>query len=76
MPSWVRLSRDDLNALAAWLSEQLDDDPPGRAHAAILTAITRHLHQHSTAGELARHTLMQLGTIYDQEPGYRDEWRP
>ena len=77
MPAMLRLDRDDLNALAAWLREQIDDDTrSGRGHAAILKAITPHLHQHSTAGQLARHTLMQLGTIYDQEPGYRDEWRP
>lgn len=76
MPARLRLDRGDLDALAAWLSAQLDDDQPGRAHAAILKAITPHLHQHSTAGQLARHTLMLLGTIYDERPGYRDEWRP
>lgn len=77
MPAVVRLDRDDLNALAAWLRGQLDADrSTGRAHAAILKAITPHLHQHSTAGQLARYTLMLLGTIYDQQPGYRDDWRP
>lgn len=77
MPAWLRLDRDDLNALAAWLREQLDDDTrSGRGHATILAAITPHLHQNTTAGQLACHTLMQLGTIYDREPGYRDEWRP
>jgi hypothetical protein len=77
MPSLVRLDRDDLNALAAWLRDQFDDDTrSGRAHAAMLDAITPHVHQHSTAGQLARHTLMLLGSIYDHEPGYRDEWRP
>jgi hypothetical protein len=76
MPSVVRLDRDDLNALAAWLRDQFDDDQAGRGHAAILRAITPHLHQYSTAGQLARHVLLQLGTIYDKRPGYRDEWRP
>lgn len=76
MPATVRLDRDDLNALATWLRDQLDDDQAGRAHAAILKAVTPHLHQHTSAGQLARHTLMLLGTIYGQEPGYRDEWRP
>jgi ribosome recycling factor len=76
MPTFVRLGRDDLNALAAWLRDQLDDDRSGRAHAAILEAITPHLHQHTAVGQLARHTLMQLATIYDQQPGYRDDWRP
>jgi hypothetical protein len=76
MPALVRLDRDDLNALAAWLRDQLDDDTrSGRGHAAILQAIAPHLHQHTTAGQLARHTLMLLGAIYDQEDGYRDEWR-
>lgn len=77
MPALVRLDRDDLNALAAWLRDQLDEDTrSGRGHAAILDTITRHLHVESTAGQLARRTRMLLGTIYDQEPGYRDEWRP
>ena len=76
MPAWVRLPRDDLNALAAWLREQLDNGQAGRAHREILDAHLPHLHQFSTAGQLARHTLMWLGTIYDDEPGYRDEWRP
>lgn len=76
MTSALRLDRDDLNALAAWLSAQLGPDRAGRAHAAILKAISPHLHQYSTAGQLARHTLMQLGTIYEKRPGYRDEWRP
>jgi hypothetical protein len=76
MPALVRLDRDDLDALAAWLRTQIDDDKAGRAHAAMLQAITPHLHQHSTAGQLARHTLMQLGSIYDDQPGYREEWRP
>jgi hypothetical protein len=77
MLSVVRLDRDDLNALAAWLRTQLDDDTrSGRGHTAILDAIAPHLHQYSAAGQLSRHTLLLLGTIYDQEPGYRDEWRP
>lgn len=76
MPSVVRLDRDDLEALAAWLRDQFDDDRAGRAHAALLTAITPYLHQYSTAGQLARHTLLLLGTIYAEEPGYRDEWLP
>jgi hypothetical protein len=76
MPALVRLDRDDLNALAAWLRDQLDDDTrSGRGHAAILDAVTPHLHEYSAAGQLARRTLMLLGSIYDQEPGYRDEWR-
>jgi len=76
MPARLRLDRDDLDALADWLSAQLPVDRAGRAHAAILKAITPHLHQHTSAGQLARHTLMLLGTIYDDQPGYRDEWRP
>jgi hypothetical protein len=76
MPSVVRLDRAELNALAAWLRDQLDDDRIGRGHAAILDATAPLLHQHSTAGQLARHTLMLIGEIYDHRPGYRDDWRP
>lgn len=77
MPAQIRLDRADLNALAAWLRDQLDEDTrSGRAHAAMLDAITPHLHQHTSAGQLARHTLMLLGAIYDQQPGYHAEWRP
>lgn len=76
MPAWLRLDRDDINALAAWLRDQLDDDQLSRGHAAILDDLTPHLHQNTTAGQLARHMLLLLGAIYDDEPGYRDEWRP
>lgn len=77
MPTVLRPGRDDLNALAAWLRDQLDEDTrSGRGHRAILDTITPHLHEYSAAGQLARHTLLLLGTIYDKQPGYRDEWRP
>lgn len=77
MPVVLRLDRGDLNALAAWLRAQLDDDTrSGRGHTAILDAVVPHLHTDTTAGQLARRTLQLLGEIYDQKPGYRDEWRP
>ncbi|ANZ35277.1 hypothetical protein BBK82_03480 [Lentzea guizhouensis] len=76
MPVVVRLDSDDLDALAAWLRDQLDDTRLGRGHAAILDVLAPHLHATSSAGQLTRRVLLALGSVYADQPGYRDDWRP
>ncbi|NKE55407.1 hypothetical protein FXN61_00605 [Lentzea sp. PSKA42] len=76
MPVVLRLDRGEIDALITWLRGQLAADRQGRAHAAILDELARHLHAEAAAGQLARRVLQLLGSIYEKRPGYRSEWRP
>lgn len=76
MPVRLRLDRGDIDALAAWIREQLDDSALGTAHTAMLNEIVPHLHADTAAGGLARRVLQFLGAAYRHRGGYREVWLP